>query len=150
MNYKLMMRLIGYWPPYLGTGISVCDFSEDYTFVKVQMKMRFWNRNYVGTHFGGSLYSMTDPFYMLMLLRLMGRDYIVWDKNATIRYQRPSRGTVYAHFEITPQQVEEFRQQLEENMKIEPKFKIDIVDSSGAVVAVVDKTLHIQKKSVVR
>jgi len=147
MKDKWLMKLIGYWPPYLGTGISVCEFKEDFSYVKVQMKMRFWNRNYVGTHFGGSLYSMTDPFYMLMLLKRMGRDYIVWDKSATIHYRKPVKTTVYAHFHIDDEQVAQFKDALDKNRKIEPVFQIDIVDDRETVVATVEKTLHLQKKS---
>lgn len=72
------------------------------------MKMRFWNKNYVGTHFGGSIYSMTDPFYMLMLLNLLGKGYIVWDKSASIRYKIPAKGSLYARFELSMDQVEKF------------------------------------------
>ena len=75
---RLMLRSINIWPPLLGAGIRVRWRSN--RVVDVEMKLRPWNRNYVGTHYGGSLYSMTDPFYMLMLMENLGRDYIVWTK----------------------------------------------------------------------
>ena len=81
-----MLRHINWWPPLLAAGISV-RWGQDYRSADVKMRLRFWNRNYVGTHYGGSLYSMTDPFYMLMLMENLGRDYIVWDKAAKIRYR---------------------------------------------------------------
>ena len=75
------------WPPFAGAGIRVVRLDADWRAIDVEMKLRFWNSNYVGTHYGGSLYSMTDPFYMLMLIENLGREYVVWDKAATIRVQ---------------------------------------------------------------
>ena len=69
------MRLLSLYPPYLGAGVRVTRVSDDLRTFEVEMKLRFYNRNYVGTHFGGSLYSMCDPFYMLILLEALGRDY---------------------------------------------------------------------------
>jgi hypothetical protein len=79
------------WTPFLGAGIRVTRLQPDWKAVDVEMKLRFWNSNYVGTHFGGSLYAMTDPFYMLMLIENLGHDYIVWDKSASVRFRQPGR-----------------------------------------------------------
>ena len=84
-----LRRAVNFWPPFLGAGIRVKHISPDMKFIEVQMKLRWWNANYVGTHFGGSLFAMTDAFYMLMLMANLGRDYIVWDKTASIRYRKP-------------------------------------------------------------
>ena len=110
------------------------------------MKLRFWNTNYVGTHFGGSLYSMTDPFYMLMLIQNLGPNYIVWDKAAHIRFRRPGTGTVRAHFQLTEARLEEIRRILETQPKYEPSFTVEVKNSAGEVVAEVEKVLHIRKK----
>ncbi len=136
-----------FWPPFLGAGISVKKFSADYRHILVQMKMRFWNRNYVGTHYGGSLYSMTDPFYMLMLIELLGKGYIVWDKSSAIRYKIPAKGTVYAQFELSPEQIEKIRLELEHVTKLEPEFTVAITDKKGDIVAEVKKVLYIAKKN---
>jgi hypothetical protein len=136
-----------FWPPFLGAGIRVKSFSSDYRCLVVEMKMRFWNKNYVGTHFGGSLYSMTDPFYMLMLMEILGRNYIVWDKSSSIRYVIPAKGNVYAKFEISDELIEKISLELETANKMEPEFTIDITDKEGKRVAVVKKVLHISKKS---
>ena len=85
------MRLLSLYPPYLGAGIRVRAAADLRTF-EVRMKLGRFNRNYVGTQFGGSLYSMCDPFFMLILAEALGRGYIVWDKAATIRFRRPGRG----------------------------------------------------------
>src|SRR5450631_1734774 len=118
---QLMLRLINIWPPIAGAGIRV-RWSADRKSVDVEMKLRFWNANYVGTHYGGSLYSMTDPFYMLMLIENLGREYIVWDKAASIRFRKPGRGKVTAQFRITEEQLDEIRRTLESQEKLEPVF----------------------------
>jgi len=135
-----------FWPPFWGAGIKVARFSKDYQCIEVQMKLRFWNENYVGTHFGGSLYAMTDPFYMLILVIALGKDYIVWDKSAIIRYKKPAKGTVYCKFEISPEQIESLRKTLEMEKKVEPEFTIPIIDEEGSVVAEVQKVLYVSKR----
>lgn len=146
MKLSTILKLMWIWPPFLGAGISVKNFSPDFTSLEVQMKMRFWNKNYVGTHFGGSLYSMTDPFYMLMLLHLLGKKYIVWDKSSSIRYKIPAKGTVYAKFSLSAEQIERIRVEADKEIKIEPEFTLQITDKEGNVVAEVKKVLHISKK----
>lgn len=146
MKMSTVLKLLRFYPPYLGAGISVKDFNEDLSYLLVQMKMHFWNKNYVSTHFGGSLYSMVDPFYMLMLIKNLGSDYIVWDKAANIRYKKPAKGTVFARFELTAEQISEIKKQLETNKIIEPVFKVNITDSDNQIVAEVEKTLHIKRK----
>lgn len=122
--------------------------TEDLREIDVEMKLRWWNANYVGTHYGGSLYSMADPFYMLMLIDNLGRDYIVWDKSASIRFRKPGRGTVRAEFRLTQQQLDELRAQVDVQGKIEPTFRVQIRDEQGEVVAEVEKLLHIRRKEV--
>jgi hypothetical protein len=113
----------------------------------VEMKLRFWNANYVGTHFGGSLFAMTDAFYMLMLMHHLGRDYIVWDKAATIRYKKPGRGRVRAEFRLTDAQIGDVRQKLKTLPQYEPVFVVEVKDESGRVIAEVEKLLHVRKRA---
>ncbi len=145
-NKAKRFRAINLWPPLLGAGIRVRRMDPDMKAVDVEMKLRPWNRNYVGTHYGGSLYSMADPFYMLMLMANLGRDYVVWDKAATIRFKKPGKGTVRAEFRISDAQVEEIRQRLQTERKVEPTFTVEIKDESGAVIAEVEKVLYVRKK----
>lgn len=146
MKFSTILKLMRFWPPFWGAGISVKRFSQDMSSIDVQMKMKPWNKNYVGTHYGGSLYSMTDPFYMLMLMNLLGKNYIVWDKSATIRYKIPAKGTVYAHFQVTQEQLEQFRREVEETNKCEAEFVVEIKSSEGVTICVVKKIIHISRK----
>ncbi len=140
------MRLIRFWPPYLGAGITVPRIADDFTSIDVELNLRFWNRNYVGTHFGGSLYAMTDPFFMMMLLENLGRDYIVWDKAAAIQFRKPGRGRMTASFAISPERLREIRDAADNNRKTEPVFTVQVLDESGAVVADVEKTVYVRRK----
>src|ERR1700739_3245432 len=141
-----LRRWINLWPPFLGAGIRVKRIAPDMKSIDVEMKLRWWNANYVGTHFGGSLFAMTDPFYMLMLMANLARDYIVWDKAATIRYRKPGRGTVRAEFRLTDAQLDEIRERLNTLPKWEPVFKVEVKDAPGTVIAEVEKVLHVKKK----
>ena len=143
---RRFLRWINWWPPFLGMGIKVRRISEDFREVDVEMVQRFWNTNYVGVHFGGSLFAMTDPFYMLMLMENLGPQYIVWDKAASIRFRKPAKGTVRAEFRLTEEQIDGVRQAAEMQAKVEPVFVVQIIDGDGEVVAEAERTLHVRKK----
>jgi acyl-coenzyme A thioesterase PaaI-like protein len=145
MKKRLLLRAINAWPPFLGAGIRVKRMTSKA--IDVEMKLRRWNRNYVGTHFGGSLYSMTDPFFMLMLIENLGPEYIVWDKSATIRFKKPGRGKVRAEFRLSSDQVEEIRRAVAANGKTEPTFIVQVKDAAGEVVAEVEKVLWVRRKA---
>ena len=138
--------LVNYWPPFLGAGIRVTRWDPDWRAIDVEMHLRRWNANFVGTHYGGSLYSLTDPFYMLMLIENLGPDYAVWDKSASIRFRRPGRGRVHVSFRITAQQLDEIRQALSTADKLEPTLGVEIKDDTGTVIAEVQKVVHIKKR----
>jgi acyl-coenzyme A thioesterase PaaI-like protein len=146
MKAGTLRLLFNLYPPYLGTGISVRSISPDFRHIVVDMKLRFYNRNYVGTHFGGSLSAMTDPFYMLMVMKNLGREYIVWDKSGTIDYRKPGRGRVRAEFRIDAAFLEEIRQATAHARKYEPTLATDIVDEKGDIVSHVTRTLYIRRK----
>lgn len=143
---RKLRRFIRLYPPYLGAGVRVTHIAEDFRRIEVEMPLRFYNRNYVGTHFGGSLYSMVDPFYMLMLINILGPDYVVWDKAANIRFKKPGKGVMKATFELTEEKIAEIRAAAEMQPKVEPQFQVQIKDEDGNVVAEVDKLLYVKKK----
>jgi acyl-coenzyme A thioesterase PaaI-like protein len=145
MQRKLNRHLLNIWPPLLGAGIRVRRISEDLREVDVEMKLRVWNRNYVGTHYGGSLYSMTDPFYMVMLMRNLGPEYVVWDKAAAIRFKRPGKGTVRAEFRLTEERIQEIVRTLETQEKTELVFRVLVQDAEANVIAEVEKTIYVAK-----
>jgi acyl-coenzyme A thioesterase PaaI-like protein len=141
-----LRRWINLWPPFLGAGIRIKHIAPDMKSVDLEMKLRFWNANYVGTHFGGSLFAITDAFYMLMLMANLGPDYVVWDKAATIRYRKPGKGTVRVAFRLADSQIDDIREKLKTLPKYEPVFLVEVKDDAGIVIAEVDKVLHVRKK----
>lgn len=143
---RLFKFFINMYPPYWGTGISVAEVSDDFRRVVMQIKRRFYNSNSFGTHFGGSLYSMCDPAYALMLIPLLGDDYIVWDKAARIDFITPGRGTLTAVFEWHEEQLTEIRNQTAINRKFEPERTLEIIDRDGTIVARVWKQLYVRRK----
>ena len=110
------------------------------------MKLTAFNRNIVGVHFGGSLYAMCDPWFMLIMMRALGPDYIVWDKAASIKFVSPGRGTVNAVFQIPQERVNEIRAAADRGEKIEPTFLVDVLGEQGQVIAHVEKLLYVRKK----
>src|SRR5215472_9708991 len=143
---RKLRRFIRLYPPYLGAGVRVTHLAADFRRIEVEMPLRFYNRNYVGTHFGGSLYSMVDPFYMLMLINILGPDYIVWDKAASIRFKKPGKGVMKAAFHLSEEQIAEIRAAADTLPKVEPQFLVVIKDAEDNVVAEIDKLLYVRRK----
>lgn len=140
---KFLLNLYG---PYLGAGVRTEHVADDFSEIRVCMRLRWFNRNAVGTHFGGSLYAMVDPHLMLMLMRRLGRDYIVWDRSATIDFLRPGRGKVRAAMTIEPELEATIRARVEAGGKYLPEFIIRVVDEEAKLVAKVTKTIYVRKK----
>lgn len=146
MMKNWMLKFMNFWPPFLGSGIKVKTVDADFRNIDVQLNMHFWTRNYVGSHYGGSIYSMTDPFYMLMLIQNLGKDYIVWDKAADIRFLKPGYGKLTANFNLSADKIAEIKKAADENYKYEPTFTVQIKNEKGEVVAEVDKVLYVRRK----
>ncbi|TQV74742.1 DUF4442 domain-containing protein [Aliikangiella marina] len=143
---KKLKFLLNVYPPYLGAGVKIVELADDWRYVKVAMKLRWYNRNAVGTHFGGSLYSMVDPQIMLMLMNILGKNYYVWDKSATVDYIAPAKTTVYAEISITDLIISDIKEKTQRGEKYLPEFTIEIKDGAGNLIARVTKVLYIKKK----
>ncbi|MFI8481949.1 DUF4442 domain-containing protein [Pseudomonas sp. NPDC078700] len=143
---RFLRWALNFYPPYLGAGIRVRAIGADFKHVQVKMGLGWYNRNYVGTQFGGSLYSMTDPFYMLMLMENLGREYIVWDKAANIDFIAPGKGPVFAEFSIDDGLLEDIRARTASGDKYLPVLQVEVRDGAGTLVAKVDKTLYVRLK----
>jgi acyl-coenzyme A thioesterase PaaI-like protein len=112
------------------------------------MPLRPWNRNYMGVQIGGSLFAMTDPFYMIMVATNLGKDYVVWDKAASIRYKKPGMGRVRAEFRLGEERLAEIRAELEVEGRHDARFVVEVKDDAGGVVAEVERVIYCAKKSV--
>ncbi len=138
------------WAPFLAAGVHVTRVEPGFAAIDVELRMRPWNRNYVGTHFGGSLFAMADPFFMIMLIEQLGPRYVVWDKAVAIRFRKPGRGTVRARFEIPPDRLDAIRAAADRDGRTEPTFTVEIRDAKGEVVAEVDKVISVRRKDAPR
>ena len=145
-NRMWLLRFVNVYPPFLGAGIRVRRAGAGKRGFDVRMRLTWFNRNVLGSHFGGSLYAMCDPFFALIMIEQLGDDYVVWDKAAAIRFLRPGRGTVTASFDIAPERVDEIRRATDANGMTEPAFVARVVDGRGETVAEIDKTLYVRRR----
>ena len=143
---KLWRWALNFFPAYRGTGGRVTYMSDDYTEVHVRLPLSWRTRNYVGTIYGGSIYGAVDPVYMIMLVKLLGRDYVVWDKAASIRFRRPGRTTLRAKFVLDGSEVEAIKSELQGRKSVDRVYKVNLVDDAGKVHAEVEKTLYIARR----
>jgi acyl-coenzyme A thioesterase PaaI-like protein len=144
---RTLRWLMNCWPTFRFVGIRVREIAADFSYVRVTLTLRLLNRNYVGTAFGGSLFSMTDPFCMIMLMRRLGPGHLVWDKAASITFIKPGRGTITCEFKFDDAEIARVRELLKASEKIEPVYTIDLLDQQGVLVAQVQKTVYIRRLS---
>lgn len=142
-KFRLAINL---YPPFRGAGIKVTFISPDFSTIHVVLKKTLLNTNYVGTHFGGSIYSMTDPFYMLILIKKLGTEFIVWDKAAHIDYVKPGKGTLTAAFTFSNDEIEHIRNASIAEKKYVFDKTVDVLNANGEVIARVTKTLYVKHK----
>jgi acyl-coenzyme A thioesterase PaaI-like protein len=146
-QFDKLIRRINWYPPYLGMGIRVRSHSDDHTRFEVELRARWYNRNLFGTHFGGSLYAMVDPFYLFIVTMNLGPGYIVWDKSAAIDFLKPARGTILGVFEIDRARLDEIQREVDEIGRNTYHFETDLVDEQGVVVARVKKEVYVRAKA---
>lgn len=135
-----------FFPAWRGTGAKLTYIAGDYREVRVKLPLSWRTRNYVGSIFGGSLYAAVDPMYMIMLIRILGRDYVVWDKAAAIRFRKPGRSTLYATFKIDDTELEAIRAATAGGEPVDRVYTIDLMDADGVVHASVEKVVYIRRK----
>jgi len=146
MSPQTRFKLINLYPPMIGAGIRLKSIDDAFTRIEVEMKLRWWNKNVFGTQFGGALYMMCDPFFVAILMTNLGRDYIVWDKAATIQFLKPGRKDVRAVFQLAPEEIARVKAETDARGKYEPEYDVDVIDSDGVVVARVRKVLYVRRK----
>lgn len=135
-----------FFPAYRGTGARIDYIAADWREVRIRLPLSWRTRNYVGTIFGGSMFGSVDPILMVMLIHLLGPDYTVWDREASIRYLKPGRATLYARFELPEALTEAIRAEVDRLRKVDRTFTIDLTDRAGVVHASISKTLYIRRK----
>lgn len=135
------------FPAFRGTGARVTYISSDFREARVRLPLNWRTRNYVGTIFGGSLYGAVDPLFMILLIQILGPDYTVWDKAATIRFVKPGRSTLSARFVIEEEEIARIKRLLETAASVDRVYRVDLTDAAGIVHASVEKTIYIRKNT---
>lgn len=135
------------FPAYRGSGARVVYISDDYHEMRIKIPLSWRTRNYVGTIYGGSMYAGIDPIYMLMLIKILGRDYIVWDKAANIRFKRPGKETLFADFRLDGEEIAEIRRLLETNKSVDRIYNVELKSRDGKVHVIIEKTIYISRKN---
>jgi acyl-coenzyme A thioesterase PaaI-like protein len=139
-------RMFNYWPAIRGSGARVKYVARDWTEMRVTLTLGWRTRNYVGTIFGGSIYAAADPWFMVMILRQIGDDYVVWDKSARVTFKRPGTETLYAVFEVPAAEVADLQARADEENQLERTYSIDLKNKDGKVFATVDKVIYVARK----
>ncbi len=143
---KLVKFALNLWPPFFGAGIRIVSISDDFCQVKVKLKLRWWNKNANRTQYGGSIFSLTDPVYSLMLMGILGEKYFVWDKEASINYIAPGKSNLSADFFITKEVLDEIYSVTRNGDKHFPEFITHIKDKDGNIISEVKRKLYVRKK----
>lgn len=130
------------WPCIWCAGGKINFISGDFKELHVSIKrnIRTWNR--VGTVYGGSIYSSVDPFFMLMLMEILGKDYIVWDKGASVKFVRPIIEKVKCRFLIDETTIETIKQKVKDEGEYSFELPLKYEDEAGTVYAVFNKTMY--------
>jgi hypothetical protein len=146
MNARRLRLLFNLWPPFRFAGIRVLRLDDDFRYAKVKLGLHWYNRNYVRTQFGGSLFSMTDPFWMILVMHGLGRDYIVWDKAGEIEFVAPGREAVFAEFTVAEALLDELRAATASGEKCLRWCETEVKTAGGEVIARVRKQLYVRRK----
>jgi acyl-coenzyme A thioesterase PaaI-like protein len=146
---RLLRWKFNFFPAYRGTGARITYIAKDWREVRVKLPLNWRTRNYVGTIYGGSIYGAIDPIYMVMLIRLLGHEYIVWDKSASITFKRPGKSTLYANFIISKAETEEIIKVLTQQTSIERIYQVEMIDLKEVVHANIVKTIYIRHRSMI-
>jgi hypothetical protein len=134
-------------PMYKRSCGKIIFASEDLHVVNIKIPLSYKNKNYVGSIFGGSLFSATDPIYMIQLMQILGKDFVVWDKKTNIKFKRPAYEHAFATFEFTTSEINEIRQKVEAENEVDYTKILHITDKNGIIFAELDKTLYISTKA---
>ena len=144
---RSLRRILNLWPPFLFAGIRVMEVGEGWRSARVRLRMHAWNRTVIGTHFGGSLFAMCDPFWMLLVMHALGPDYIVWDKAGEIEFVKPGKCTVEVLFRLDDAVLDELRAATANGEKALRWFENTVTDAEGEIVARVRKQLYVRRKA---
>ncbi len=139
--------LMNWYPMFFGTGGKILFWSSNSREVHLRLRRSIWTYNYVGTIFGGSMFAASDPFYILMLLLVLGKSYVVWDKAGIIRFRKPARQTLYTRYLLTDDDIGNIQQDVAANGQTERTFRLQWLDANGVIHAEIERRCYIADKA---
>jgi acyl-coenzyme A thioesterase PaaI-like protein len=143
-----MMRMgFNLHPAFRGTGGRVEHVAQDLSHIRVRLPLSWRTRNVVGSIYGGSLFAVTDGLHPLMIMAALGKDVVVWDKAASIRYKKPGFTTLFADFVLPPEEVLAIRNALRDSQELDRTYEVELKDENGVVHTVVERTVYIADKN---
>ena len=131
---------------YKNTGGKLIKVSDDLHYIKIQLLFNYKTRNYVGTIYGGHMYSSVDGIYVIQLIHILGDNYIVWDKSAKIKFKRPANKTLFADFKISDELIEQIKNDIVKDKKKDYNLFVNLTDVNGNIYAQVEKVIYIASK----
>ncbi|GJM31868.1 MAG: hypothetical protein DHS20C18_08690 [Saprospiraceae bacterium] len=143
---RLFKILFNLSPMYRRTGGRLIEVSDDLKYVKIKLRLNYKTKNYVGTIYGGHMYSCVDGIYMVQLINILGKNYVVWDKSATIRFRKPGNKTLFAAFKITDELLEQIKQEINQDQEKDFKLSVNLTDKEGSVYAEIEKVIYIASR----
>jgi acyl-coenzyme A thioesterase PaaI-like protein len=146
LKTKVMRWGFNFFPAYRSMGARITYIASDWREMRIKLPLSWRTRNIVGTIFGGSMYGAVDPIYMVMLIKVLGPEYVVWDKAASIQFKKPGKRTLYATFNLAQGEINEIKAALGSSSSIERIYHVELVEADGIVHAAVEKTVYIRRK----
>ena len=143
---RMFKFLFNISPMYRRTGGRLLEVSEDLKCVRLKLPLNYRTKNYVGTIYGGHMYSCVDGIYMVQLINILGKNFVVWDKSASIRFRRPGNKTLFAEFNITDQLLEKIRREIDQHQEKDFTLHVNLTDKEGVIYAEVEKLIYIASK----
>lgn len=147
LSTRLTRWGFNFFPAYRRTGARITYIASDWREVRIKLPLNWKTRNIVGTIFGGSMYAAVDPIYMTMLIKILGPEYVVWDKAAAIRFKRPGTSTLYATFMLSKEEVAAVKAAAGTSPSTKRSYLVELVDAGGTLHASIDKTVYIRRKN---
>jgi hypothetical protein len=143
---RIKRWVYNFYPVYRRTGARITYIDDSWKEVRISIPLRFWTKNYYGTISGICMFGGVDPIYMVMLINMLGPDYEVWDKEATIYFKKPGKTKLSAQFLVDDDELDSIRLTLEAESSLVKTYHVDLVDEKGTIIATVNKVIHIRKR----
>lgn len=145
-KHRLFKLFFNLSPMYRRTTGRVTKVEPDFSSVEIRVPISYKNKNYVGTIFGGSLFAATDPIYMVQLIQILGKDYVVWDKSSMVKFKRPASSDAYAVFAFTDDEINQLKADISEKKEVDLVKPVLLTSKDGKLFCEIEKVIYVADK----